>query len=51
MPATTAPQTLFHKLWQRHLLERSEDGEALRYVVRHLGYEVTACSTAWTRSA
>ena len=32
MPATTVPQTLFDKLWQRHVVEQSEDGEALLYV-------------------
>ena len=42
MPATTVPQTLFDKLWQRHVVEQSEDGEALLYVDRHLVYEVTS---------
>ena len=42
MPATTVPHTLFHKLWQRHLVEQSDDGEALLYVDRHLVYEVTS---------
>ena len=42
MPETTVPQTLFHKLWQRHLVEQSDDGEALLYVDRHLVYEVTS---------
>ncbi len=39
---TTVPQTLFYKLWQRHLVEQSDDGEALLYVDRHLVYEVTS---------
>jgi 3-isopropylmalate/(R)-2-methylmalate dehydratase large subunit len=38
----TAPQTLFEKLWQRHLVDESADGEALLYVDRHLVYEVTS---------
>ena len=42
MPATTLPQTLFEKLWQRHLVEQSADGEALLYVDRNLVYEVTS---------
>ena len=42
MPATPVPQTLFHKLWQRHLVEQTDDGEALLYVDRHLVYEVTS---------
>ena len=41
MPATPVPQTLFNKLWQRHLVEQSADGEALLYIDRHLVYEVT----------
>ena len=36
------PQTLFDKLWQSHLIDRSEDGECLIYVDRHLVYEVTS---------
>ena len=36
------PLTLFDKLWQRHLVERTEDGECLLYVDRHLVYEVTS---------
>lgn len=38
----SAPQTLFDKLWQRHLVDQSEDGECLIYVDRHLVYEVTS---------
>ncbi len=42
-PTTTAtPRTLFHKLWQSHLVEQAGDGEALLYVDRHLVYEVTS---------
>ena len=42
MPHSAAPQTLFDKLWQRHLVEQTGDGEALLYVDRHLVYEVTS---------
>jgi len=40
------PQTLFHKLWDSHLVEPpregDSEGEALLYVDRHLVYEVTS---------
>jgi 3-isopropylmalate/(R)-2-methylmalate dehydratase large subunit len=36
------PQTLLSKLWRRHLVEVTPDGEALIYVDRHLVYEVTS---------
>ena len=42
MPMTAVPQTLFDKLWQRHLVEQTGDGETLLYVDRHLVYEVTS---------
>ena len=42
MSTTAIPQTLFHKLWPRHLVEQSGDGEALLYVDRHRVYEVTS---------
>jgi len=41
-PSPTRPQTLFDKLWQRHLVDETPDGEALLYVDRHLVYEVTS---------
>ena len=34
--------TLFDKLWMRHLVDVSPNGEALLYVDRHLVYEVTS---------
>jgi len=40
--AVAAPLTLFDKLWQRHLVEQTDNGEALLYVDRHLVYEVTS---------
>ncbi len=42
MPTSSAPLTLFDKLWQAHLVDQSEDGESLIYVDRHLVYEVTS---------
>ena len=36
------PLTLYDKLWQRHLVDLTDDGEALIYVDRHLVYEVTS---------
>jgi 3-isopropylmalate/(R)-2-methylmalate dehydratase large subunit len=38
----TAPATLFDKLWHRHVVDISDDGETLLYVDRHLVYEVTS---------
>lgn len=36
------PLTLVEKLWNRHLVDKTPDGEALLYVDRHLVYEVTS---------
>ena len=36
------PQTLFDKLWHRHVVDQADDGETLLYVDRHLVYEVTS---------
>jgi 3-isopropylmalate/(R)-2-methylmalate dehydratase large subunit len=36
------PLTLFEKLWQRHVVDETPDGEVLLYVDRHLVYEVTS---------
>ena len=38
----TTALTLYDKLWQRHLVDVTDDGEALIYVDRHLVYEVTS---------
>ncbi|MEO5696633.1 MAG: 3-isopropylmalate dehydratase large subunit [Burkholderiaceae bacterium] len=35
-------RTLFDKLWQCHVIDQAEDGEALLYIDRHLVYEVTS---------
>lgn len=36
------PQTLFDKLWERHVVAEEPDGSTLLYVDRHLIYEVTS---------
>ncbi len=41
MPAAT-PQTLFAKLWDRHVVETRDDGVTLLYIDRHLVHEVTS---------
>ena len=35
-------QTLFDKLWQRHLVKQNKDGTSLIYIDRHLLHEVTS---------
>ncbi|GLC91316.1 3-isopropylmalate dehydratase large subunit [Cupriavidus sp. TA19] len=42
MQTAFAARTLYDKLWQGHLVDMNEDGEALLYVDRHLLYEVTS---------
>ena len=42
MSISPSPQTLFDKLWQRHVVESTDEGETLLYVDRHLVYEVTS---------
>lgn len=37
-----APQTLFDKLWQRHVVKETPNGPTLLYMDRHLVYEVTS---------
>jgi 3-isopropylmalate/(R)-2-methylmalate dehydratase large subunit len=39
---SSGPRTLFEKLWQRHVVDQTEDGETLIYIDRHLVYEVTS---------
>ncbi|HET9741321.1 MAG TPA: 3-isopropylmalate dehydratase large subunit [Terriglobales bacterium] len=36
------PQTLFDKLWQRHVVHENADGRALFYIDLHLVHEVTS---------
>ncbi|MGZ5185614.1 MAG: 3-isopropylmalate dehydratase large subunit [Caldimonas sp.] len=42
MPHEIEPVTLFDKLWRRHVIDQSEDGEVLLYIDRQLVYEVTS---------
>jgi 3-isopropylmalate/(R)-2-methylmalate dehydratase large subunit len=37
-----APQTLYEKLWNSHLVHVEDDGTALLYIDRHLVHEVTS---------
>ncbi|MBC6497268.1 MAG: 3-isopropylmalate dehydratase large subunit [Alphaproteobacteria bacterium GM7ARS4] len=37
-----AGQTLFHKIWQQHVVEHGRDGVDLLYIDRHLVHEVTS---------
>ncbi len=39
---TTTPRTLFQKIWDDHVIERSADGTCLIYIDRHLVHEVTS---------
>lgn len=41
-PKGKAPQTLYDKLWEAHLVTAREDGTALIYIDRHLLHEVTS---------
>lgn len=36
------PRTLFEKIWDDHVIERSDDGTCLIYIDRHLVHEVTS---------
>ena len=38
----SAPQTLFDKIWQSHLVNQADDGTCLIYIDRHLVHEVTS---------
>ncbi len=38
----SAPQTLFDKIWETHLVDVQEDGTCLLYIDRHLVHEVTS---------
>lgn len=39
---TTAPRTLFQKIWDDHLVHRDDDGLSVIYIDRHLVHEVTS---------
>ncbi|PTX00824.1 3-isopropylmalate dehydratase large subunit [Pararhodobacter aggregans] len=38
----TAPKTLYDKIWDAHVVDRSDDGTCLLYIDRHLVHEVTS---------
>ena len=38
----SAPRTLYDKIWDDHVIDRSEDGTCLLYIDRHLVHEVTS---------
>jgi 3-isopropylmalate/(R)-2-methylmalate dehydratase large subunit len=38
----SAPQTLYEKIWNDHVVERRKDGTCLIYIDRHLVHEVTS---------
>ncbi len=38
----TKPRTLFDKIWDDHVIDKSEDGTCLIYIDRHLVHEVTS---------
>ncbi|KAJ7591221.1 aconitase family-domain-containing protein [Mycena floridula] len=40
--ATSAPRTLYDKIWDDHVVDQKEDGLALIYIDRHLVHEVTS---------
>ncbi|MCB9964155.1 MAG: 3-isopropylmalate dehydratase large subunit [Rhodospirillales bacterium] len=42
MPTTSAPRTLFQKIWDDHVVDRQEDGTCTIYIDRHLVHEVTS---------
>ena len=39
---TAQPRTLYQKIWDDHVVERSDDGTCLIYIDRHLVHEVTS---------
>jgi 3-isopropylmalate/(R)-2-methylmalate dehydratase large subunit len=39
---SSAPRTLYEKIWDAHVVERREDGTCLIYIDRHLVHEVTS---------
>ncbi|MDB6182673.1 3-isopropylmalate dehydratase large subunit [Paracoccus fistulariae] len=42
MTNTAAARTLYDKIWDAHVVDRSEDGTCLLYIDRHLVHEVTS---------
>ena len=42
MTNKSAPQTLYDKIWNSHIVHRQDDGTCLIYIDRHLVHEVTS---------
>jgi len=42
MAHSTAPRTLYDKIWDDHVVEIQADGTCLLYIDRHLIHEVTS---------
>ncbi len=42
MSSPSTPRTLFQKIWDDHIVDRSADGTCLIYIDRHLVHEVTS---------
>ncbi|KPF72259.1 isopropylmalate isomerase [Bosea sp. AAP35] len=42
MTATSAPRTLYDKIFDDHIIDQQEDGTCLLYIDRHLVHEVTS---------
>ena len=42
MQKNNKPQTLFDKIWSKHLVDQQDDGTCLVYIDRHLVHEVTS---------
>ncbi len=42
MSNKSAPQTLYDKIWNSHIVHRQDDGTCLIYIDRHLVHEVTS---------
>lgn len=40
--ASSAPRTLYDKIWDDHRVDETDDGTALLYIDRHLVHEVTS---------
>ncbi|PZU08619.1 3-isopropylmalate dehydratase large subunit [Sphingomonas sp.] len=40
--STSAPRTLYEKIWDAHVVSRRDDGTCLVYIDRHLVHEVTS---------
>ncbi len=42
MTSSSAPRTLYDKIWDDHVVDEAEDGTCLLYIDRHLVHEVTS---------